>query len=324
MFRKQVNGKRAMLALIALLVTSLGARDGCSGIESSGGGGSGEGGDDTTSTATTTTTGTGGGAPCLLPPPTPSDPITLLFEALHATIEDEAGTPQAGVPIAVCGKGACTTKVQSGDDGTATMMVAPLTLDHPTARWGDGLFWAMYGARIDSPSATIKGTTIHLTDTTIPVEEGATIAIDQLTLSIPKGVYPNFDPFLFDTPEKRTLRVSIVDATVAKLIAPAEGFAMIVNLGPAPTYLCNAGVGAPLATLTINDAAGLEANTTVGFYQFELDGDEHTGELGTWTRVSDGVVVSKTDDAGTKLMITTAEGQGLRLIGAVGIKPEAK
>jgi hypothetical protein len=250
-----------------------------------------------------------------------TETFPILFQKLTATIFDTLEIPVEGVPVAVCGKIGCTADVQTGSDGAVTMTVPPVHLARPTARWGDGLSWALFGTPLDTAVATVTGRTAALTKTNSVITSDAAVeavvgdgGLGSVILTIPGNLTPYFDPFLFDTEAKKMLRVAIITSTVeSELLAPGQGFDVIVPLGPAPVMLCGHGPGARLAITK----SGFSAGTELEFYQFEFHGTERLGRFGEWSRISEGMV----SQDGTA---ATSNDGGLHVITAVGIKKKTK
>jgi len=288
------------------------------------GGSDGSGGDSTASnsasgTEATTSTGEGGSGPgtgtggegpaeCEFPAPITVDERIQEFVTFRGTAVDADGQPLVAEPVQVCGINICLFETTNAN-GEVTVAQGEDPLDTPLFKVGDGLVRAKIGYSLpEGDEPQVDGTTIDLVDSGTALATGASAEADGVVLTIADDAAVGLNLLEFGGAGEDTFRAAVVPSNLTDTIAPGEGFAIVVALGPHETLFC------PSAAIEIPNDTDLAAGTAVEIVQQGLEIGSYFTEYGTWERVALGHV---SDDGAT---IVTDEGQGLPILSSIGVR----
>lgn len=305
-----------LVALVASLVA-------CGDDDTGGSAGGGQGGDDAGSTTTSgdtssttgggaggddaSSTGAGAGGACEFPDPNPSAPAPTAVDQVTGTVFTTDGDPIAETEVQVCGRDNCLYGA-TNDEGAFVVNHDGGELDKPIIKAGNGLEILKMGFAFPADGEPVEAVVPALTDSGTALVAGATAEADGVTLTVDADGVVALNLLDFSDPGEDTFRAAVVAADQVEALAPGEGFAMVVGLGPYETRFC------PAAALSVPNDAGLEAGSAVEFFLYGLQVGEGFVPYGEWGKVADGVV---SDDGS---VITTADGEGLEVLGPVAVR----
>ena len=258
-----------------------------------------------------------GGASCSLSSYPPGTEETAV-DIVTADIMDLDGQPAAGIPAEVCGYNMCYTGVANAS-GHMSVNAAGSSLTVALMLYGDGIDWVRLFAPLPNPGDTAFGT---ITAARLPTEaQGAPLVLGQdavsgdVTLHLDAAAFVEFDILTYGCevalPTFRTVTIPVDGSATLPAVTPALSLGMLFGMAPINTLIC------PAAKMTVPNLPGWAANAEV---EFLLEGTSIFQEwamLRDWTKVSDGAVSAD----GTT--VSTADGQGIPMIGTIGVRLKA-
>jgi hypothetical protein len=263
---------------------------------------SGAGGDDASST-----TGTGAGEACPWPEDDPSAPAPTAVTEVSGTVLTTDGDPVADSEVQVCGRDNCLYG-DTNAEGAFVVNHDGSELDKPIVKAGDGLALAKLGFAFPTDGEPVEATVPVLADSGTAIAPGASADAGGVTLTVATDGEVALNLLDFGDPGEDTFRAAVVPADQVEAVAPGQGFAMIVGLGPHETRFC------PAAALSVPNDAGLEPGAAVEVFLYGLQVGEAFVPYGEWEKIADATV----SDDGT--VITTNDGEGLPVLGPIGLR----
>jgi hypothetical protein len=290
---------------LALVLAACGDSGGTAGT---GGGGTGGGG---TGAGTTSTGGSGGGGPeCKPPTPMPGAEDLVTVDTATAVARDETGALITDVDFQLCGVNGClyaTTNMLG--QATFTNNLTSPEMDRPLFKPGDSLTFGKIGYHLTASSPSpLPGIFPRIEDSGQPFVAGEAVSVAGATIEVPAGGAIVVDDLIYDEPAKQTFRAVTIAVDDLDAATEGGGYDMVYALGPVDTLFC------PSAKLTVDNYAGLPADTAVEFWGQMLEVSESFGGYGEWVKLSDGAVSA---DGNT---VSTSDGQGLPVLTTIAIK----
>lgn len=280
----------------------------------------GTGGTGTTGSTTTSSTGTGGEAPTC--PPGPGfggGEMSILINAVTATIRDPMGAAVANQPIFICGIDLCTLPTTTDVTGGATVSNTDM-MKKPAFKFGDALTYARLAIPL-TMSTSALGTVVtgKLPTAGAALKAGADAVSGDVKISVAAGGVVTVNELVYDTEDKalfRAVEIPVDKAApalaAANLPAGEPGFELLYGVSPTETTFC------PAAKITVTLPAAVKASfapgTAVEFWIMNVEtGQEHAPYAG-WAKASEGAVSA---DGNT---VSTADGGGFVYLESFAIR----
>ncbi len=282
------------------------------------GGASGQGGDAATATTTdaastgaggdaSSSTGAGASAACPYPEGVETSPQPTTVTQVIGVVLDADGEPLAGAEVQVCGKDLCLYGDTDGDGSFVVVNDSDQELDTPVVKAGDGIALAKLGFALPAADEEVEARTIALADSGTAMVAGAVAEADGVTLTLADDGAVALNLLDFGDPGEDSFRAAVFPLDLVDIVAPGEGFDMVVALGPYETRFC------PPAQLTVPNDAELPAGSAVDIYLYGLQIGDSFVPYGTWDKIADGVV---SDDGST----ISTDAEAIPVLGPIGIR----
>ncbi|HEY2511077.1 MAG TPA: hypothetical protein VGI39_09485 [Polyangiaceae bacterium] len=251
----------------------------------------------------------------------PQCPVTALpapqgsqvFDSLTASLVDDQGAPATNAPLTVCGFDLCLTG-KAGASGVTAVQNAQSgqTLERPALKIGDGVTFAELAYPLPDRPDFDLGKTVAIPLPSVasgaPLLAGASATAGGVTVTLASNAVVTFDALTY-APDARAFRAKAIELTNPPLaIDPAEKLAIAYALVPQGTTFC------PPAALDVPNTPGWPAGTEVEVLVHGTDLAQPFAPYGGWAVVATGSVSADGQ------RVRTAEGSGLPVLAAVGIR----